>query len=472
MSETLTLRDPAGILLNWQGRLIRVIRPESRAAFESVKKSATLQTFMEQGRVVGFSSLDEATRRRVLEQLSFSDKSVAVEQPRVWFPSFPYEWPAEMLHAAADLTLELAEKLAEEGMGIKDATPFNVLYEGPEPVFVDLLSFENRDPLESGWQAFGQFLRCFLYPLLAHRHLHMPQSAFFLTRRDGMEAAEIYPNLKWRQRLAPGVFSTLTLPALLNQWSGERSLDDTAMYLPKRRSNPELARFVFKGTLRYLRRHLNKLRPAQKTSSWSGYMEGFYSYTPPELAAKISVVKQFLGQQAPGRVLDIGCNTGHFSFLASEMGSQVVALDSDPAVVAQVWRTARERKSSVLPLVVNIARPTPAVGWMNCENASFLQRANGAFDGVMLLAVMHHLLVSEGIPLSEILRMAKMLAKRWVIFEFIDPRDRAFKNLCRGRDFSHVTRDEFERLAQTHFAIDACVRLEGADRWIYRLRTL
>ena len=47
-----------------------------------------------------------------------------------------------MLHAAGALTLELAQGALEEGFGLKDATPYNVLFRGSRPVFVDVLSFE------------------------------------------------------------------------------------------------------------------------------------------------------------------------------------------------------------------------------------------------------------------------------------------------------------------------------------------
>ena len=84
------------------------------------------------------------------------------EHERIPFPSYPYEWPPEMLEAAASLTLDLAEAALEEGFGLKDATPYNVLVRGWQSVFVDVLSFERREPLDVTWLAYGQFVRTFL----------------------------------------------------------------------------------------------------------------------------------------------------------------------------------------------------------------------------------------------------------------------------------------------------------------------
>ena len=104
----------------------------------------------------------------------------------------------------------------------------------------------------------------------------------------------------------------------------------------------------------------------------------------------------------PRTVLDVGANEGHFSFLAAEQGSSVVAIDSDPVVVGSIWRRRRPRDWMCLPMVVDLTRPTPAMGWRNQECASFLDRARGGFDMVMMLAVMHHILVTERIPLEDL----------------------------------------------------------------------
>ncbi len=79
----------------------------------------------------------------------------------------------------------------------------------------------------------------------------------------------------------------------------------------------------------------------------------------------------------PRRVLDVGANTGHFSEMAARAGASVVAIDGDTAVVGDIWRRASAEKLDILPLVVNLAQPTPPTGWRNRECPSFLDRATG-----------------------------------------------------------------------------------------------
>ena len=95
------------------------------------------------------------------------------------------------------------------------------------------------------------------------------------------------------------------------------------------------------------------------------------------------------------------------------------------------------RESRFLPLVVNLTRPSPPIGWLNAECPSFLDRARGAFDCILMLAVIHHMLVTERVPLRAIINLAAELTTRHAIIEFIDPADSMFRRLLRGRDELH-----------------------------------
>jgi len=56
---------------------------------------------------------------------------------RIPFVSYPYEWSFLMLKEAALLHLDLLAQGIEEGLTLKDATPYNVQWKGAAPVFID-----------------------------------------------------------------------------------------------------------------------------------------------------------------------------------------------------------------------------------------------------------------------------------------------------------------------------------------------
>jgi SAM-dependent methyltransferase len=399
--------------------------------------------------------------------LSQRQPAAVFEHPRIEFPSYPYEWPPEMLQAAAELTLDLAQRALADGFSLKDATPYNVLFDGPQPVFIDLLSFEPRRPGDPVWLPAAQFERTFLLPLLANTYWRVPLADIFLAHRDGLEPQALLPMCGPLRRWLPPFLGHITLPTLLSRKKQIRA----NIYKPRQLANAAQARFVLDSLFNRLRRAVRRLGPpANRPSVWSDYTDA-NSYNELTLRAKMDFVRNALVTGGARRVLDIGANTGQFSLLAAEAGAQVVAVDYDAECVGRIWRQARERKLPILPLVVDVSRPTPAVGWRNRECSSFLERAHGAFDTVLMLAVVHHLAITERVPLPEILGLAASLATRSLVIEWVGPQDPMFQTLLRGRDhlYTHLTQEAFEHACGNHFKIERKQPLEGLDRCLYLL---
>jgi SAM-dependent methyltransferase len=196
------------------------------------------------------------------------------------------------------------------------------------------------------------------------------------------------------------------------------------------------------------------------------------SYTREQFAEKEKFVTTALSEFAPKRVLDVGANTGHFSVIAVRNGGSVVAIDGDAAVTGGIWRRAREENLDILPLVVNLAQPTPALGWRNRECPSFLERASGAFDCVLMLAVIHHMLATERVPLDEIAALAADLTSDLLLIEFVAPADPMFRRLSRGRDelYAYLHVDLFEPTFAARFETIRKHRIVDSERTLYLLR--
>ncbi len=471
-----SFRDPSGILFSLNGRIFRFVNERGVADLTAFLGSTVGQKLMAQGLVVRTEGLSDGQMQKlctsagVQSAFQASACTLAVEHERVPFPSYPYEWPPEMLHEAGRLTLDLALELLDEAVGLKDATPYNVLFRGPRAVFIDLLSFERRQAGDATWLPHAQFIRTFLLPLLANRHFGWPLDHILMTRRDGLEPEEFYRWISPLRRIKPPFLSLVSLPAWFASWHNP---DATAIYQKKILADPEKARFILRSLLGHLRRTLNRLGPkANATSGWSDYMTSNNNYTEEHFKAKEAFVRASFEESRPRRVLDVGCNTGHFSALAARAGSNVVAIDYDPVVVGRVWHQARQENLEILPLVVNLARPSPGIGWRNEECPSFLERAEGAFDLVLMLAVLHHLLVTERVPLTEVLSLASKLTTNRLLIEFVGPEDSMFKRLLRGREELHrgLNPQVFELACNAHFEIVRSQHIEGTNRWLYLLR--
>jgi len=457
-----SFRDPAGSVIRSRDRILRVVRPEFVAELEAFLCTQLARRLVESAALVS----SERVPGEALEGLPAGE--ALYEHERIPFPSYPYEWPAEMLHAAGLLTLDLTLKALEEGYGLKDATPYNVLFRGPQPVFVDVLSFERRDPCDPSWMAYAQFARTFLLPLLASRDFGWPLQQTLSGRRDGLEPETIYRTAGPLQRLTSPYLQLVTLPTWL-----ATNREDASLYHAKPAGSAEQASYILRNLLNSCKKQLKSAEPrADGDSIWSAYLDHKSLYSPQQLAEKESFVKEALDLTRPATVLDAGANEGHFSMLAARTGAAVVAIDTDPVVVGSIWRQARAENLDVQPLVVDLTRPTPASGWRNQECMSFLDRADGAFDMVLMLALMHHIVVTERIPLEDLLALAAEISREYLLIEFVAPQDPMFQRIVRGREalYSHLTHEHFEDAAKPHWELVRSRQITGLHRWLYLYR--
>lgn len=470
IENLISLRDPEGRLFIQDGHVLRSVGISSADRLRGFLASTAASQLIDSGRLVRTKILDIPQNRPTPPVEDTQHSKILLEHERIPFPSYPYEWPPEMLYAAGCLTLEIAEMLLAEGMTIKDASPFNVLFRGPNPVFVDLLSFERRDPRDSVWKPCAQFKRTFLLPLLVNKYFGLGMGQIFMSEREGIEPEKVYRLGNAIQRFMPQFLWSVTLPT----WLGRRQRSSrSSIYRKGFYKEPEKAQFILFLLFKRLRRQLGKVAPnnGKKSSLWSNYL-GANSYSREEFAQKGRFVEDVLRQYTPKWVLDVGCNTGYFSSVAARCGASVVAIDNDAVATGMVWRMAQSEQLDILPLVINFGQPSPATGWRNGENPSFLDRAQGTFDAVMMLAVIHHFLVREGIPLIEIIRLLADLTTDLLLIEYVAPDDPMFQHLMRGRDelFKDLNQMAFESALSRHFLILRLLRLGKKNRWLYLLR--
>ncbi|HLA10423.1 MAG TPA: class I SAM-dependent methyltransferase [Pyrinomonadaceae bacterium] len=461
-----SFRDPAGYLFSRNGRIFRVVRDSANNELTAFLELERAREFVSSGLVVRTNRVDASVHGPEIKELP---EATVWEHERIPFPSFPYEWPPEMLHAAGTLTLHLATELLKDGWGLKDATPYNILFRGPQPVFVDLLSFERRDPADPTWLPYAQFVRTFLLPLLVNKHFGLPLASLLTTHRDGLEPEQVYAMLSALQKIRPEFITLVSGPTWLGSRQGSSGSE---LYKKRSLDNPEKARFILGSLLKGLRGKLDRAAPeGTRESNWSDYMSK-NRYTEAYFPEKEAFVREAVAGSKPAMVLDVGCNTGFFSGIAANAGASVISIDYDPVVVGKVWQWAKSEGLDIQPLVVDLTRPTPSIGWRNKECAGFLDRARGTFDLVLMLAVIHHMLVTERIPLMEIVELAAELTTKMLIIEFVAPGDQMFRVLTRGRDHLHedLTVELFEATVLKYFEIVRSRRLGESERWIYLLR--
>ena len=332
-----------------------------------------------------------------------------------------------MLADAGRLTLRLQGELLKLGLALKDATAYNIQFVRGKPVFIDLTSIEKPARLDL-WFALGQFNRMFLYPLLLAKHAGWDLRSYFLPSLDGRSTLQVGQAFSFLKRWSPALIMDVGLPFALEKKvkAGKVSAPQApASGVPT--GNPAIQEM----TLRRLDRKITALAAAIAPATvWGDYTQTC-SYDDAAEASKKSLVRDFLKQVRPATVLDIGCNTGDYSRIAAECGAGVLATDFDVGAVEQMYGRLRQEPAAITPLVVDIANPSPGIGYLNAERPAFLNRIRP--DCVLALAVIHHLLVGANLPLAAIRDLFAALAQKHLVLEFVPTDDVMFRKLIEFR---------------------------------------
>lgn len=440
-----TFRDPAGRLLLAPHHALRQIHPSAEEATRAFLASPLRAALEKNGDLIP-SEVANPDVHTCVER-----GELWLEHPRIDPITYPWEWTPAQWRAAAELTLRIASQAIAAGWTLKDATPLNILFNGARPVLVDVLSFELRDPRSSVWLAYGQFVRTFLLPLVAAKYLSWPLQATFF-RRDGYESSEIYKALRPWQRINPNLIDVVTLAALLEKPRAGKQ--------PSRRpastADPELASHILEKRIVRLGRQIKSTAAPRSPSQWSEYAQTATHYQAPDTVEKQEFVKNVFQRCGARSVLDIGANTGIYSLIAADAGANVVSLDADAAALEALWTTAAQKNKPITTLVANIARPTPAGGWKNREQLSLLDRLTGKFDLVLMLAVIHHLILREQLPLGHIADLCASLTTRWLVLEWVPPSDPMYQEWLRGREdlYGHLSEDDLRHAFSPSFSVD------------------
>jgi SAM-dependent methyltransferase len=316
---------------------------------------------------------------------------------------------------------------------LQDAYPWNVVFRGSAPVFVDLTSVVPVDPTLI-WPAYLQFKSFFLRPLEACRQGRGRLArALLYDNIDGIDLEDFCQIMNTRYKLARPWL-------MLERWL-ERRMRSNAALMRKLRSaasstrvavRPEVRRAFFK---RLLAR--TEFRFAGRDDPWSNYYSGIDPSYDKE--AKLRVVQRLLDRFRPETVLDLGCNTGVFSLLAASGGARVVSLDASEDCIETLHAQAAATDLSVTPLIADVLCPTPAFGFLGAEYPSLIDRVRA--DVVLCLALMHHLHISGRQSFERIAALMDRVTAKHLIFEFVasDDANNSLLSLSRPIDYSLQT---------------------------------
>jgi ribosomal protein L11 methylase PrmA len=247
-----------------------------------------------------------------------------------------------------------------------------------------------------------------------------------------------------------------------------------------------MSRNALLGLLDSLEAGVRRLDWRPGGTEWSDYYDNT-NYDAAAFDAKKRLVARLLEMarcataSPPGRVCDLGANTGVFSRVASEQGIFTLALDVDPAAVEKNYRACRASgEQNLLPLVQDLTNPSAGVGWAGEERPSFFarwtegenQNGDGGNSVAFALALVHHLAIGNNVPFAHIARLLSRLAEHLLI-EWVPKEDSQARRLLARRAanaFPDYTPAGFEAAFGAHFTIRERAPIPGTSRTLYLMR--
>ena len=444
-----SFRDPGGFIFYREGAIFRQINFVYKEEYDLLVESGLYKDLADSNLLIPHEELDING--------PVPDKLYKVIKPeKVPFISYPYEWCFSQLKDAALATLAIQKRSLNFGMSLKDCSAYNIQFKDGKPIFIDTLSFEKYRGGEP-WAAYRQFCQHFLAPLALMSYRDIRLNQLLRVYIDGIPLDLASSLLPFHTRLKFSLLVHIHLHA-----TAQKHFSDRTSKMPQGRITP----LSFMGLVDSLESAIRKLRWNAQGTEWGDYYDNL-NYSQEGFRHKSIIISDFLGELKSEVVWDLGANRGIFSRIPSTKNVRVISFDVDPVAVEKNYgQCISKGEKNLLPLLLDLTNPSPGIGWNNEERMSLLER--GPADLVLALALIHHLAISNNLPLNEIANFFSRICNSLII-EFVPKEDSQTQRLLSTRKdiFSNYNQHTFEEEFAKVFEIRKTIPIRSSQRILY-----
>lgn len=446
-----SFRDPSGVLFYYNNEIYRQVNHSYKDNYNKLVNSGLYDKLVNKDLLTPHIEVD-------ISPLNPDIVYKIIKPEKIQFISYPYEWCFSQLKNAALRTLEIQKISLDYGMTLKDASAYNIQFKNSKAVLIDTLSFE-RYREGQFWTPYKQFCQHFLAPLslMSYRDIRLNQ--LLRIHLDGIPLDLTSKLLPVKTKAMFSLMSHIHAHAK-SQKHYEKKFDEKI-------KEKKLGYKSFLGIIDSLHSAVKKINWEPKGTEWADYYtEINYSKTSFQ-QKKESIEKFFDSIEKPNLVWDLGANTGFFSRIASSRGIETISFDIDPAAVEKNFLNILDKnETNLLPLILDLTNPSSGIGWDNNERMSILER--GPADVVLALALIHHLVISNNLPLEKIAKFFKKNC-RFLIIEYVPKLDSQVQKLLSAREdiFDSYTEQNFVREFEKSFLIKNSIKLQDSERTLY-----
>ncbi len=448
-----SFRDPSGYVFTEGNSIKRYIHPLYFKQYKALTSGGLYKKLMDNNLLIPHKELVNDPDKIIIQPL------------QLLFISYPYEWSFSQYQHAALLTLKIQKFCLQHGFTLKDASAFNISFYKGRPVFIDTLSFDFYVE-DSPWRAYKQFISHFLAPLVLAKY----HGADFLKNMshyiDGIPLELASSLLPFKTRFHPFLYANIHLLAKYESKYREKAAAASGI--------KKLAKKAQLKIIDNLYHYIKKLKLSGKTE-WGNYYDNT-NYNTDAFKEKATIITSWVATVKANVIVDMGGNNGFFSRKFPSENKLILVTDIDTLAVDENYRTViKNKEDHLLPLVLDVLNPSPAVGFTNTERFSFLKRLRDLQPDLCLaLALIHHITLSGNVPFS---RSATFFASfsRYLLLEFPSEEDSQVQFLLNRKGefkqhFNFYTATAFEAAYGEFFSIEKQKRIKNAHRTLYLLK--
>jgi SAM-dependent methyltransferase len=442
----ISYKDTAARVVKKDTFYFRYIFLEYKAEYDHLMKSGLYQELVQLGLLIEHREIEiDTDDPKVYKQL-FPEN--------IQFQSYPFEWSYSQWRKAILAYLKINNIALKYGMILKDATPYNFYLFGGNAIMFDTSSFiffhENDK-----WIAYRQFCEEFLSPIALMYYNGAQWSKLTMANLKGMPLNFVSENLP--------IKSWFNLTTLLHIHFHSKFSTTNKLELKNNRNNKGFTLEKVKTLQKMIFYTISKWkRVRQKTNHWSNYYEKNIE-SQEYLKDKEVTVRKWLEKIKPETILDLGANTGKFSFIAAEYSKRVISLEADENCVDVIESNISKNTKNVFTLVGNVAEPSPNLGLMNSEIENIYNRCNSEL--VLGLALFHHLHIFNKLSFEQIISSFSCFATNYLIIEFIEKNDNKINFM--KNNISDYSKEKFIASINSKLTIVDYKKLDDSERYIF-----
>ena len=376
------------------------------------------------------------------------------------FISYPFEWSYIQWKRAILSYLQINKIALKFGMILKDATPYNFCHLAGKAVLFDTSSFiffNNND----NWIAYKQFCEEFFGPVTLMHYNGHEWSNLTMPKMGNVGLEFISRQLPFKSWFNFNVFTHIHWHSnYVNKSSAKNENKNNGFNIEK-----------IGAIIDMIHHTVNRWKILPNLhSAWSGYYQNDIE-EKSYLQNKEDTINEWLALTKPKTVLDIGANTGNFSFIAREFSERVIAIEPDYSCIDDIEKQIRKNNlENIFAVVLDITKPSPTLGLMNIETENITKRLKS--EMVFGLALTHHLYITNKLSFHQIAKMFFGLSSEHIIIEFIEKGDSKVEFLTRNLILNTAvyTEEFFLNAFNNFFSIVSRRKMKDSARILYLLK--